>query len=43
MVQELNYQDVEFPVRLQQRLQQNYNKIEVQNDININAFGYENK
>ena len=37
MVQELNYQDVEFPVSVK-----DYNRIEVQNNININVFGYEN-
>ena len=38
MVQELNYQGVDFPVSLK-----DYNKIEEQNNININVFGYENK
>ena len=38
MVQELNYQGVDFPVRLK-----DYSKIEEQNNININVFGYENK
>ena len=38
MVQELNYQGVDFPVSVK-----NYNKIEVQNNINIHVFGYENK
>ena len=32
------YQGVDFPVRLK-----DYNKIEEQNNININVFGYENK
>ena len=35
MVQQLNYQDVEFSV--------SHNKIEVQNNIKIKVFGYENK
>ena len=38
MIQELNYQGVDFPVSLK-----DYNKIEEQNNININVFGYENK
>ena len=38
IVQELNYQGVDFPVSLK-----DYNKIEEQNNININVFGYENK
>ena len=38
IVQELNYQGVDFSVSLK-----DYNKIEVQNNININVFGYENK
>ena len=38
MVQELNYQGVDFPVSLK-----DYNKNEEQNNININVFGYENK
>ena len=36
MVQELNYQGVEFPVAAK-----HYGKIEEQNSININVFGYE--
>ena len=35
---QLNYQGIEFPVSVKQ-----YNKIETQNNININVFGYENK
>ena len=38
IVQELNHQGVDFPVSLK-----DYNKIEEQNNININVFGYENK
>ena len=38
LVSELNYKDIEFPVTVKQ-----INKIEKQNDININVFGYENK
>ena len=38
MFQELNYQGVDFPVSLK-----DYNKIEEQNNITINVFGYENK
>ena len=38
MVQELNYQDVEFPVAIR-----HYGKIEKQNSINVNVFGYEDK
>ena len=37
-VEKLNYSNVEFPVNVQ-----HYNKIEKQNSININVFGYENK
>ena len=33
MIQELNYQGVDFPVSLK-----DYNKIEEQNNININVF-----
>ena len=36
-VNELNYDGVEFPVS-----QRHYNKVETQNDIRINVFGYEN-
>ena len=35
---QLDYQGIEFPVSVKQ-----YNKIETQNSININVFGYENK
>ena len=38
MVPELNYQVVEFPVSVK-----DYKKIEVQNNININVFGHEDK
>ena len=38
MVKELNYQGVGFPVATK-----HYSKIEAQNDININVFGYENE
>ena len=37
-VKNLDYSGIEFPVNVQQ-----YNKIEKQNNININVFGYENK
>ena len=37
-VNELNYEGIEFPVS-----QKHYNKIERQNDIRINVFGYEKK
>ena len=37
-VEKLNYQGIEFPVSIKQ-----YNKIETQNSININVFGYEKK
>ena len=38
MVEDLNYQDIEFPVSAK-----DYTKIEVQNCINVNVFGYEYK
>ena len=38
VMEELNYQGVEFPVATK-----HYGKIEVQNNININVFGYENE
>ena len=38
MVEDLNYQDTEFPVSAK-----DYTKIEVQNSINVNVFGYEYK
>ena len=38
MVQELNYQGAEFPVSIKDK-----NNIEVQNSINVNVFGYEDK
>ena len=37
-INELDYSGIEFPVTTKQ-----YNKIEKQNEININVFGYENK
>ena len=37
-INKLDYSGIEFPVTIKQ-----YNKIEKQNDININVFGYENK
>ena len=37
-VEKLNYEGVEFPVS-----QKHYNKIEKQNAIRINVFGYEDK
>ena len=37
-IKKLDYKDIEFPVNIKQ-----YNKIEKQNEININVFGYENK
>ena len=37
-IQNLNYSGIEFPVTVKQ-----YNKIEKQNEININVFGYEDK
>ena len=37
-IDKLNYSDIEFPVTTKQ-----YNKIEKQNEININVFGYEEK
>ena len=36
-IKNLNYSGIEFPVTIKQ-----YNKIEKQNNININVFGYEN-
>ena len=38
MVEELNYQGVEFPIATK-----HYGKIEEQNSINLNVFGYEDK
>ena len=38
MVQKLNYQGIKFPVNVK-----DYAKIEVQNSININVFGYEDE
>ena len=37
-IENLNYSGIEFPVTTKQ-----YNKIEKQNEININVFGYESK
>ncbi|KAL9971514.1 hypothetical protein ACROYT_G017685 [Oculina patagonica] len=37
-IEKLNYDGIDFPVNIKQ-----INKIEKQNKININAFGYENK
>ena len=37
-INQLDYSGIEFPVTVKQ-----YNKIEKQNNININVFGYENK
>ena len=37
-IQDLDYSGIEFPVTTNQ-----YNKIEKQNEIHINVFGYENK
>ena len=37
MINELNYDGITFPV-----MQKQYNKIETQNSIRINVFGYEN-
>ena len=37
-IKNLNYSGIEFPVTIKQ-----YNKIEKQNNININVFGYDNK
>ena len=37
-IKNLNYSGIEFPVTIKQ-----YNKIEKQNNININVFSYENK
>ena len=38
MIDNLDYAGIEFPVDVKQ-----YNKIEKQNNININVFGYEEK
>ena len=37
-IQKLNYNNIEFPVAVKQ-----YNKIKIQNNININVFGFEKK
>ena len=36
MINEFNYDEIAFPV-----MQKQYNKIETQNNIRINVFGYE--
>ena len=38
LIEKLDYSEIEFPVAVKQ-----YNKIEKQNEININVFGYEEK
>ena len=38
MVEEINYQGVEFPIAIK-----HYGKIEAQNSIKVNVFGYEDK
>ena len=38
LANKLNYDGIEFPVK-----ESDFDKIEVQNNIFINAFGYENK
>ena len=38
IAQQLNYNGIEFPVTIKQII-----KIEKQNDIRVNVFGYENK
>ena len=38
MINELNYDEIDFPLS-----QKHYNKVEKQNSIRINVFGYENK
>lgn len=38
MLLELNYEGIDFPVSVK-----HYNRVEIQNLININVFGYENK
>lgn len=38
MEEQLNYEGIEFPVSTK-----HYGKIQEQNSININVFGYENK
>ena len=37
MINELNYDGIDFPLS-----QKHYNKVEKQNSIRINVFGYEN-
>ena len=37
MINELNYDGINFPLS-----QKHYNKVETQNDIRMNVFGYEN-
>ena len=38
IAEELNYDEIEFPIH-----EKDFNKIEIKNNICINAFGYENK
>ena len=38
LIKKLDYSDIEFPVSVKQ-----YNKIEKQNNINVNVFSYEEK
>lgn len=38
IAKQLNYDGIEFPVTVKR-----YNKVEKQNDIRVNVFGYENK
>ena len=38
MIEKLNFKDIEFPVTIKQ-----INKIEKQNSININVFGYQKR
>ena len=38
IAEELNYDGIEFPIQ-----EKDFNKIEVKNNLCINAFGYENK
>ena len=38
LINKLDYSNIEFPVKVN-----DYNKIEKQNNINVNVFGYENK
>ena len=38
MAEEINYQGTDFPISVK-----DYTKIEVQNSISVNVFGYEDK